>query len=249
MSAALIRFGHAFNGESALDDALRVVCGTEKLCARTPRDPAAVIETETALGYDPSNIAQRPVYAYLGDLHPALGTVGVVIERAWCRSLNGVSRCDSGGLGGRRGAFAVLSRHEAAQALIDLSFRSDTLSRWEASFEKEISDSFSSHNQYVCGDAPDTALWTDARKQCFDACEPPRDRRLWTWEARFSEGPDVVDYVALALSPTSHKLLEQQVIDGTRSIPESVRVLVGDTGADGVQFHHAHVRELLAGAK
>jgi hypothetical protein len=187
--ASNVRLGHALRGGAdAVHEAVEIIRGDRALTARAPADPSAVSAAEEVLGV---TAAARPIYAYLGDLNPSLGTVGLVIERAWLATLTGVSRCDSGGLGGRRGAFAELDHAEAMQALRDLTFADATLPAWSATFEQEILTSYlRQHSGYVDGDEPETSAWLhDVRARCIGHATPPRDRRLWTWEARLDAGP------------------------------------------------------------
>jgi hypothetical protein len=200
--------------------------------------------TESALGIDPEN---RPVYAYVGDLHPALGKLGLVIARSWTRDTTGVSKCDSGGLGGRRGAFESLAPQDAVAALRDLSYGSSAVARWEADFTAEMSCYQSGAAGYVRGEEPATSAWNDARSVCIRRASPPRDRRLWTWEVRQAQGPRQEEYVALVLSHETAKVLDDLVRSGA-SVPESVRVLRGDINPSGAEFQLESARAALEGA-
>lgn len=115
--------------------------GSRRLTARQPADPAAVNAAEKALGISPD---ARPIYAYVGDLNPELGTIGLIIERQWLRTLTGVTKCDSGGLAGRYGAFAALSPTEAMTALRDLSFMGMSIATWAKAFADEVDTSAAS---------------------------------------------------------------------------------------------------------
>jgi hypothetical protein len=78
-----MRFGHALRGEpDAIEEAVEIARGDRRLLPRDPADPTAVVAAEDALGITPD---ARPIYAYVGDLHPALGTIGLMIERSWLR--------------------------------------------------------------------------------------------------------------------------------------------------------------------
>ena len=223
---------------------MNIVRGARPLLPRQPVDPHSVHAAETALDIDPGS---RPVYAYLGDLHPALGTVGLVIERSWFRALTGVTRCDSGGLVGRRGAFAVLTDTEAINALHTLTFSNGSLPDWEPAFVPEVTTSYSNGiDGYVNGDEPDVSTWQDLRAVCFQQATPPRDRRLWTWEARLAEGPTPNEVVALALSRSAAAVLEDLHRRGL-DVPDGVRILYGSISSGGSQFHEPSVRTLLAG--
>jgi hypothetical protein len=139
--------GHALRGD-AVEEAIDIALGTTRLVPRVPVDRAAVDTTEQTLGIAPD---RRPVYAYVGDLKPSLGTVGLVVERSWCRALTGVTRCDSGGLGGRRGAFNALDEGEALAALRHLSFDEQTLPSWDTEFAQEVRRSYPATAAYVDG--------------------------------------------------------------------------------------------------
>jgi hypothetical protein len=81
-----VRLGHALRGgPQAVEEAVGIARGMLELLPRQPADREAVDAAESALGVAPD---ARPVYAYLGDLHPALGTVGLVLERSWLRTLD-----------------------------------------------------------------------------------------------------------------------------------------------------------------
>lgn len=246
MSTEDVRLGHALRGgPDAVGEAVALASGVRRLVARTPEYPEAVTLTERALGIDP---ASRPVYAYLGDLHPGLGTVGLIVDRSWCRALSGVTRCDSGGLAGRLGAFAALTEDEALDAVHALSFSGPSLPAWNAAFASEVDTAYPSTRAYVDGAEPETRAWTDARVGCIARSARPVDRRLWTWEARFVDGPDSSEITALVLSHEAGKLLPT-VITEPSAVPEHVRILTGDIGPDGAHFHTPRVRDVLAGAR
>ena len=170
-----------------------------------------------------------------------------MIERSWLRALTGVTRCDSGGLVGRRGAFAVLEDPEAIGALRELTLSGPALPAWEPAFTEEVTTSYvQGASGYVNGEEPDVSTWQDLRAVCFQLATPPRDRRLWTWEARFDRGPDHDEVIALALSRSAAAVLEDLHRRGT-DVPDTVRVLYGSSTRDGAQFHNPSVRLLLAG--
>lgn len=197
-----------------------------------------------ALGIAPE---ARPVYGYLGDLHPALGTVGLVIERSWLRALIGVTRCDTGGLVGRRGSFEVLDTMQATDAVRALTFSGPSLSAWESAFEVEVASSYQREVPgYVNGDEPDVSTWDDPRADCFRRATPPRDRRLWTWEVRCDRGPEPGEVMAIALSRSAAAALEDLHRRGSE-VPDTVRILYGSNTREGSQFHEPSVRTLLAG--
>jgi len=252
MSPWTVRLGHAIRddvdrgGAEAVSAAVSIVAGTSSLGPRVPADRAAVDATEQALGI---SATARPLYAYVGDLNPSLGTVGLVMDRSWCRELTGVTRCDSGGLGGRRGGFAALTESEALAALGALSFAGATLASWDVEFATEIDASYPATEAYVTGAEPDVTAWTDARATCVRKAEAPRDRRLWTWEARLGTGPQVDEIVALVLSPAASKQFAALVErDPEVDIPDRVKILTGDIDAEGSHFHTPRVRAVLGGA-
>jgi len=97
--AKRVRLGHTLGDRSSSADdsavclAVAVANGDTRLEPRLPVDPTAVLGAEFLLGAIP-----RPVYAFVGSLHPDLGCVGLVLSRTWAsRSVQGVTRCDSGG--------------------------------------------------------------------------------------------------------------------------------------------------------
>lgn len=251
MSPWTVRLGHAIRddvdrgGADAVSAAISIVAGATSLVPRVPADRAAVDATEQALGI---SAAARPLYAYVGDLNPSLGTVGLIVDRSWCRELTGVTRCDSGGLGGRRGGFAVLTESQALAALGALSFAGATLSSWDAELATEVDASYPATEAYVTGVEPDVSAWNDARATCVVNAASPRDRRLWTWEARLDTGPRVDEIVALVLSPAASKqfadLIER---DPALDIPDGVKILTGDIDAEGTHFHTPRVRAVLGG--
>lgn len=223
---------------------MAIASGSRPLVPRDPADRSAVTTAEDVLGISPD---ARPIYAYLGDLHPGLGTIGLIIERGWLCSLAGVTKCDSGGLGGRRGAFQALDPVEAADALRALTFSAASIDSWSPAFADEVGASYvNGPTGYVTGDEPDTTSWQDARGKCFARSTRPRDRRLWTWEARFEQGPAPQDVVALALSEGASKVLEDLHRRGLE-VPGNVRVLRGSTSSEGSHFHQPEVRTMLAG--
>jgi hypothetical protein len=244
-SANDVRLGHALRGGlDAVEEAVGIALGRRALLPRSPADPSSVDAAESALGISTD---ARPVYAYVGDLHPGLGTVGLVIDRSWLHALTGVTRCDSGGLAGRRGAFVALDPGEALAALHALTFSGASVPDWAPAFTQEVDAAHrDGPSGYVNGDEPDVSTWHDARSKCFRRASFPRDRRLWTWEARFEQGPAPGDVVALALSRSAAAVLEDLHRRGL-DVPPTVRVLYGSSSSDGSQFHDPSVRALLAG--
>jgi hypothetical protein len=94
---------------------------------------------------------RRPVYAYVGCLHPKLGRIGFIVAHAWFRrDPHGVSRCDSGGLAGCKGGFAHLKPAEAHVALLKLSHSAKN--PWVRYLLKEVRHAFGALREYLRGD-------------------------------------------------------------------------------------------------
>ncbi len=155
-----IRLGHAYwSSRNATDvddieEVLRVVQGSSTLKPR-PATESAVVSAESLLG-----IADRPVYAFCGCLHPKLGTIGLIIGPGYLdRPLLGVSRCDSGGLVGRIGDFVHVAPEDVAPALRRLSFEGRDLA-WMETFSQELAESYSTARHYVAGDVPNRTTWS-----------------------------------------------------------------------------------------
>ncbi len=153
-----VRLGHTLGdrSEPADDSAVRLVVavanGDTRLEPRLPVDPTTVLGAERILGALP-----RPVYAFVGSLHPDLGCVGLVLSRTWAsRSVQGVTRCDSGGLFAGRGAFGCLVADESAAALVALSTPAMCAAAdWEPHFAEEIDSRHPGGVAgYVAGDVP-----------------------------------------------------------------------------------------------
>lgn len=247
MTADKLRLGHALRGGTeAVKEAIEILTGSRSLTARPPVDPAAVEATERALGIESNH---RPVYAYVGDLNPALGTLGLIVQRAWDQAAIGVTRCDSGGLGGRRGAFAILKEDEALSVLAKLSYSGAKLASWAADFSSEVRSSYSSERAYVDGAEPEISHWSaDVRARCIQRAEKPADRRLWTWEVRLDRGPLPQEAIGLVMSAGAYKVFVDEVEHDNRvAFPEEVHVIPGQIGPEGAHFHLARTRALLAG--
>lgn len=251
-STPKLRLGHAFwSGPSVQDTddirrVLEIVSGSSVLVARPPACVDAVSRAEALLcGGD------RVIYAYSGCLHPKLGTIGLIISPNWAnRALNGASRCDSGGLAGRYGAFAHVDPADIEAALISLSFPAN--GSWRGAFEDELTSSYASAHGYVAGDVPRHANWSDVRSDCIirhTAAEGTApDRRVWTWELRLTSAPRADEYEAIVVSPEAFKRLEE-LRRGGADVPAAVRVVHGTVTAAGVHyFHEGAVTELLTGA-
>jgi len=138
-----IRLGHAIGesdyNEGAAGRALATAMGRETLSARAPREAAVVAGAETILGHNVD-----PIYGYVGDLHPALGTVGLILSRKWAsRAAIGATACDSGGLFGRLGGFAGVAEEDSVDALRSLS-RTSADAGWD--WDSEFSEELASHH-------------------------------------------------------------------------------------------------------
>lgn len=233
-----VRLGHAILDEgasegSALTFALKLLEGKIQLEARPPRDGAAVSAAEAIM-----ELEDRPIYAFLGLLHPELGTVGIIIVPAWAsRCARGVSRCDSGGLGGGKGGFAcVKNKTEALRALL---FTGKGLEQWESAFLEEISRSYTAAEvDYVHGVTPEYTDWHDARAEGIRYLSDggvELDRRLWTWEAQLLGSPLPQEIECIVLSPEMYKKLNALRHDGQR-MPSSVRILPGELTSSGIHW-------------
>lgn len=249
-----VRLGHALDrarvpdGEIVLE-ALRIARGETRLEPRAANDNEAVGRAEALLGAEP-----RPVYAYVGDLHPGLGQVGLLFACRWfARCAQGICRCDTGGLAGRRGGFAALRDEEVAEALAGVTLLAAQLPEWHAHFVQEVTGSYSGGlGDYVGGTCPDAQGWTDARRRCIEHASTDEnkalmDRRLWTWEARMQASPETTELEYLVLSAESGKELDALHRDG-EVVPPELRILRGRVTNDGVHhFHQPVVRRALRG--
>lgn len=250
-----IRLGHALGDRSSVADdaavrfAVDVANGDATLDPRLPVDPRAVLGAERILGADP-----RPVYAFLGSLHPDLGCVGLILSRDWARrSIQGLTRCDSGGLFARRGNFACLAEDEPARALVALSTPATCAAfEWEDHFAQEIS---ARHPRgvdgYIAGEEPGLDVdIDDIRARCLNSAREQSlkvDRRLWSWELRMQGAPENADVQAIVLSHESFKRLEALVNTGEAHVAEPVRLLQGEAAAHWIDT--PTVRALLGGTE
>jgi hypothetical protein len=246
-----VRLGHALLGTDDHDvapliTALDVIGGKIDLEPRSPRDPDAVLTAEDTFG------GARPIYAFLGLLHPELGTVGIVVSPRWAtRCLVGASRCDSGGLFGGRGGFACII--DAAASWKTLSYKGARLSSYKLDFRKEMISSYTdAETDYVRGVVPDCTGWNDDRVACIEYLRgrgAMPDRRLWTWETRLQGSPVPREVECLVVSPEMHKRLEALRHTGV-PVPASVRVLTGSVGSMGVHwFDMASVHSAFLGIR
>lgn len=254
--AGRICLGHALGGKNnprdvhAVEEAVRIAAGESRLEPRDPAVPDAVFRAETLLGAIP-----RPVYAFVGDLHPELGSVGLIISRRWSeRATQGVTRCDSGGLACGAGGFQFIETAIRDDALRSLStpvtFAADD---WDDRFAEEVSESYPEPAAYVDGAIPETAHWGDPRAECLtrtlerdrttgsDVC----DRRLWTWEVRLDEAPEPSEIEALVVSHGAKSHLHTLVTREGLQVPLHVKVLAGSNSHSGIEhwFSAPTVRE------
>jgi hypothetical protein len=233
-----VRLGHALLEESATDGgalhlAIAVVEGTAALTPRPPREEAAVRSAEAIM-----ELRAPPIYAYLGLLHKALGTVGLIIGPSWVsRSVVGVSRCDSGGLAGGFGGFCCIKDREAS--LKELCYLGENLSHWQSHFIDELAQSYSTADlDYVHGEVPRYEAWKDVRAASIQYAKDSKmdlDRRLWTWEAQLGGSPNPDEVECLILSPEMHKRLEV-LRRGGRKVPTTVRILPGEVTSAGIHW-------------
>lgn len=233
-----VRLAHAFRSFPTardvddLAEVIGILQGNYVLRPRPPADPTAVSEAETLL-----KLTTSPIYTFAGCLHPDLGTIGLVIHPGCIpRCLQGVSRCDSGGLAAGRGAFANLPRGDAAAALTSLTCNNGN---WLREFSDELAMSYSTVRDYISGTLPKHDSWQDARSFCITAylaaSATKPDRRLWTWEVRLSDAPIPAEYEGVVLSPEAFKKLDFLHRSGAK-IPPHVTVIRGAVGPLGV--HH-----------
>lgn len=237
-----VRLGHAFRsvpataGAEDLAEVVKIIRGEQSLVPRVPSDPEAVNAAEQML-----NVPSGAVYTFAGCLHPKLGTIGLVITPECVpRCLHGVSRCDTGGLAGRRGAFKYIEEGEVERVLATLTC---TNGGWGEEFSSELTARYDSIRLYVAGEKPRHEDWDDPRARCIashladKSQTEPLDRRLWTWEVRLGGPPQYTEYEALILSPEAYKKLDHLQRTGT-TIPECIRIVRGRVEPDGV--HHFH---------
>jgi hypothetical protein len=239
-TALKFKVGHAYQSTRLkkdiedLEDVVYILIGSIKLAPRIPTEVEIVAEAEKALG-----LTNSPIYAFIGNLHPQLGTIGLIIKTDCLnRCQHGVSRCDSGGFIGRKGAFLHLPATDMAAALKTLSFPQGDV-RWRSIFSDEVEKSYSELRDYLIGKVPRHAEWKDLRSACIskyvDSTGSPPDRRTWTWEVRLAAPPEANDYTAIVLSPEAFKQLEEIRIGG-KDVPLSVRIIHGSISASGVHY-------------
>jgi hypothetical protein len=233
-----VRLGHAYRSRPSAKDTddiaevLDILNGINVLVPRPPADPVAVSEAERLLG-----LTTPPVYTFAGCLYPSLGTIGLVIApKCAARCLQGVSRCDTGGLAARQGAFGFVSTAEVAAAFSALLCDKEA---WSSKFSNELANSYTTVQAYVVGALPRYKSWNDARSRCIashiTATTTFPDRRLWTWEVRLSSAPKHDEYEGLILSPEAFKRLDFLRRSGIE-VPSRVKVVRGKIGPTGI--HH-----------
>ena len=235
-----MRFGHAFPNprDPRAPDPVLELCqlldGSTPIGPREPVRADVVSGAERILDIQPDN---RPVYAYVGSLHPELGRVGLILRGDWFdRNPHGTTRCDSGGLAGRCAAFSVLSEAEAEEALLQLSFRA--ADPWEPALQMEVAAAFGSYRAYLEGRAPADASLHDVRDRCIRdarASGLELDRRVWTWEARSFSAVELRDVTTVVLTPEAFK----EVTEYLRSRgmgPPGARVIEGHVDPAGVHY-------------
>jgi hypothetical protein len=235
----MLHLGHAFphpadTNHDPVQVALDLVYGRQVLGPRDPMDAAAVQTAENGLGI---SSMRRPVYTFVGCLHPELGRIGVIVHASWLDlAPHGVTRCDTGGLAGRRGSFEALTLPEATDALITLAV---PLSDWRGLLQEEIRLLYDSVSDYLCGVQPRLTDLGDCRKTCIEhaltrnASAAP-DRRLWTWEARGFADIERSHLVALVVAPeTAKEVLEAFT---TRPPPHPIDLITGSVDEHGVHY-------------
>lgn len=255
MAADEIRLGHALRcdgGDQALlKHANEIAWGSAPLTARDPSDAEVVTGAEQLLGYSTS---KRPIYTFLGDLHPSLGELGLVFSRRWAqREAVGLTRCDSGGLFGAKGDFNLFGEaSDRESALRRLSTPNTcTPAEWEAAFRSEVDGSYETAYAYVVGTRPDSASWSCERASVLARLAGDRDRRLWTWEVRMVDSPEQGDLEAVILPAELAKLDDP---DDEMPWPEPITVIRGAASPTGAQadatraaFNGVDARAYLAG--
>jgi len=240
-TAAEVRLGHAFphpKDDQVIDpvgELLSLMNGLAPIGPRAPQESSVVWLAENLLKIERN---RRPVYAYVGSLHPDLGTIGLVLKQSWLtRAPHGVSRCDTGGLAGRLGGFSTLTIEEANEALVSLSLPIDD--SWSTVLEVEVNAAHPGgwHN-YLRGSPPTADQLSDVRGICLRKVQQSGkvpDPRLWTWEARSFANIEPFDVEAIALSPEAAKDLYNRLVT-TGVAPPSARVITGRPTSAGIHY-------------
>ncbi len=238
--ARSIRFGHAIKADDgeALAELLRrvldIVVGVRLLEAREPAERTIVFEAERVLGYESG---RRPIYVYVGDIHPDLGVVGLVVRRDL--SVQSVTRCDSGGMFGGKGNFDAVVTEERQAAMLLLSLlEGQGADLWEEEFDDEVREVHLSAEAYVRGDCPEPSRFPhgDPRRDCvrrgLAGSARPIDRRAWTWEARTISPPRSEQILAVVLSNTANEMYQQLVArEDTVLLPQQPVIPAEDRAA------------------
>jgi hypothetical protein len=236
-SRPVIKFGHAFPHPKDMmadpvGEAAGVLDGTAPLGPRDPHSSSVVWKAEEWLGIVR---AKRPVYAYVGCLHPKLGRIGFIVAQEWFnREPHGVTRCDTGGLAGRVEGFRYLDENEARIALAELSHA--PTHPWKKDLIIEVRGAFGEFRRYLSGHPPNPNSYADVRQKCIDSvrrASEELDRRLWTWEARCFARISVEDVEAVVLAPEAAKELTAR-LDG--ELPTNVDFLIGHVTGSGVHY-------------
>lgn len=250
-----VRLGHAMRAELSeeaklIRRAVAIATGADALQAREPQAAECVYGAEETLDARPS-----PIYAFVGDLNPALGVLGLVFAVSWFeRAPQGLSRCDTGGLFCGKGGFAAEPDLETRKQLLrSLSSEATcTVSDWREHFRREIEEH---HDRgihgYVEGEDPRYREWDDPRARFLEHADRlgigaiQDRRRLWTWETRMSAPPrpDELQVVVLSSQLTMHRDPEFMNED----FPHHIAVIEEDFDATGVHFLGARTRAALLG--
>jgi hypothetical protein len=253
-TADTVRFGHAYFSDQGREDelaavreALEIAAGREALQPRRAGNDDVLRAEELLEACDP-----RPIYAYLGDLHPALGKVGLVVGRTWVASerLQGLSHCDSGGVAARCAGFGCLQENEVEKALLELSSPAPC-DGWEQHFGVEVEQAYGGDAaRYVRGETPALAALDEYRRRFVshaEAQEIEDKRRLWTWEFRFSAAPTQEEFVAFVCTRNALKELNELRRKGWPELPENVAILGQQHDSLADAFSSEHARHCLGG--
>lgn len=251
-AASKIRFGHAINEEAGeglegvVRRGLELIQGSRQLLARELKEHEVVYRAERLMGYSEGN---RPIYAYVGDIHPALGVVGLVIERDW--PVQSASRCDTGGLISGKGYFSAVEDSLQEQALRELTFSPPGVG-WEEAFAQEMEQVHGGVEHYVRGKCPDPALFSDGdvRAHCVahgkSSGDSPIDRRCWTWEVRGSQAPRKEAYRALVLTTIAQEKYAQ-ILDRDPAVDVvDIPILAAEDDPTGIAGRWCRPEELYA---